>query len=157
MNKKVPIEELVPIFLEVFKKGGSVNFTPKGNSMLPMLRDNKDSVVLSQYTGKLKKYDLPLFKYKPQNKYILHRVIGKNKEGHYIMCGDNNDFCEYDVKDEDIVAVVISFKRKGKNYSVNNIIYKCYVRFWVGKKFVKWKYRGLKCRLYACYKRVLKK
>ncbi len=60
LNKQVPISELVPVFKEILNSGSNVNFTPRGVSMLPMLRDNCDTVTLTKPT-KLKKYDVVFF------------------------------------------------------------------------------------------------
>ena len=47
MNKLVSIEEIVPIMKEQMAEGGKVSFTPKGNSMLPLFRSDRDVVTLS--------------------------------------------------------------------------------------------------------------
>ena len=157
MNKHVSIKELVPVFKEILDSGSSVNFTPKGVSMLPMLHNNTDVVQLNKPNGKLKKYDLPLYYYKSSDKYILHRVIKVEKDGTYTMCGDNCAFLEKGVTDEDIVAVVTEFTRDGRKYSVKDIRYKIYCRFWVGKKNLKWKYYSFKEKIYPYYRKIIKK
>ena len=156
MNKQLPINELVPLFQEILDKGSNVNFKTKGTSMLPMLDDGVDTVVLTKPKGKLKKYDLPLFYFKGSKSYVLHRVIKVQKDGTYVMCGDNRDICEINVKDEDIIAVVSSFSHKGKEYSVNDFRYKLYCRFWVSKKKLKWKYYSIKEKLYPYYRKFFK-
>lgn len=59
----------------------------KGDSMLPMLDENKDSVKIVPAKGVLKKYDLPLYR-RPDGQLVLHRII-EVKKNHYIICGDN--------------------------------------------------------------------
>ena len=44
MNKLVSIDEIAPIMKEQMEHGGKVVFTPKGNSMRPLFRSNKDMV-----------------------------------------------------------------------------------------------------------------
>lgn len=155
MNKQVSMEQLIPVFQEVWDRGKSVNFTPSGNSMLPMLRDKKDQVVLSPAKGKLKKYDLPLYNY--HGRFILHRVYKVNKNGTYTMLGDNRNTCEFGVTDDDIYALVTSFTRDGKTYSVKNIKYRFYCRYWVNRKKFKWKYYSLKEKLYPYYRKIRRK
>jgi hypothetical protein len=150
------MEELAPLFLEVLNSGGTVNFTPRGISMLPMLQDNKDIVVLSAADGKLKKYDLPLYFNKSTHKYIMHRVVRVEKNGTYTMCGDNQLWREYGVTDNDIIGVVKEFVRNGKKHSVNEFGYKMYCRFWVFKRQFKWKYYSLKEILYPYYRKIFK-
>ena len=97
----MPISELVPIFKEILDSGSNVNFTPRGVSMLPMLRDNCDTVTLTKPT-KLKKYDVVFFYHKPTNSYVLHRIIKVNNDGTYNICGDNRMVCEVNVPKEDM-------------------------------------------------------
>ena len=48
LNKKeLPFEEMMPLIIERLSVGGEVKISPKGVSMLPMLRQGKDSVILS--------------------------------------------------------------------------------------------------------------
>ena len=75
MNKIIPMEDMVQIIKEQFAAGGEkVSFTPRGCSMLPMLRDNLDKVVLEKPADHLKKYDLPLYM-RDNGSYVLHRVV----------------------------------------------------------------------------------
>ena len=157
MNKQLPINELVPLFQEILDSVSNVNFTTKRTSMLPMLGDGVDTVVLTKPMGKLKKYDLPLFYFRGSNSYVLHRVIQVEKDGTYVMCGDNRNICETNVTDDDIIAVVTGFNRKGKDYSVKDLKYKIYCRFWVGKKKLKWKYYSIKEKIYPYYRKFFKK
>lgn len=57
-----PMEEIVPLIEEALSAGQSVRLSPTGISMLPMLRQGIDSVVLSPVPETLRKYDLPLYR-----------------------------------------------------------------------------------------------
>ena len=58
-NHVLSEEELMPLIKERLASGGKVRYLPfRGVSMLPMLRQGKDSVELSPLPPKLKKYDL---------------------------------------------------------------------------------------------------
>ena len=63
-------------------QGRSVWFKIKGISMLPFLKDNKDSVLLSPVNEPVVKNDVVLFFYK--GRHVLHRVI-KIEGEKYIM------------------------------------------------------------------------
>ena len=63
-NNTVRLEELMPLIRERLAAGESVRFSPHGTSMLPMLKDGRDQVILSPLPEKLKKYDLPLYQRK---------------------------------------------------------------------------------------------
>lgn len=123
---KVTLEEILPVLEEILAREGEVTFTPNGNSMRPLLHSGRDTVTLKKIDGPLKKYDLPLYR-NSYGKFILHRVIGKNKNG-YIMRGDNLLKKEYGITDADIIGKVVRITRDGKEYSVNDFSYKIYCR-----------------------------
>ena len=62
MNKIVQIEDIVPIIEEQLKSGGKVSFTPRGTSMLPLFRDNVDTVILATPEFTLKKYNIVFYR-----------------------------------------------------------------------------------------------
>jgi hypothetical protein len=115
---------------EMLESGGSVNFNPRGTSMLPTLRNDGDRVVIVKPKEMLKKYDLPLY-IRQDGSFVLHRVVRKPQNGIYTMCGDNQWVLEKGVKHEQIVGVVVSLCRNGKEISTDNKLYKIYVRLWV--------------------------
>ena len=53
-TKEARLEQLLPIIEEQLQNGQSVRFTTNGTSMLPMLRDGKDQVLLSPLPQRLK-------------------------------------------------------------------------------------------------------
>lgn len=144
-------DELIPLMEERIKNGGSVRFTPRGISMLPMLRSGLDSVVLSPAPEKLKKYDVPLYR-RDNGRYVLHRVVGVGET--YTCIGDNQFKKEKGIRQDQIVAVVTSFIRKGKEYDINNFGYKLYCRAWHYTRFPRRAVRSLKYRLGALFKRI---
>lgn len=99
--------------------------TATGYSMYPMLRDRKDTIVVRRPQGRLKKYDVAL--YKTGSLYILHRVL-EVKSDSYIIRGDNCDKKEYGIKDEQILGVLTGFYRGDKWIDINGWKYKLYVR-----------------------------
>lgn len=119
--------EIEPMIKEAFDNGEEFNLITAGTSMLPMLRDRQDTVVLQRKNGKLKKYDLPLYK-RADGSFVLHRIVGIGKEG-YILSGDNHDLKEYPVTDEQIIAVVTAYIKDGKRISTNSLGYKIYCRW----------------------------
>lgn len=137
MNQKfIHLKELMPIIIEKLNNDGEVIFTPNGISMRPMLEGGRDIVTLSKVNRKLKKYDLPLYQ-RNDGKYILHRVVKVCKNGTYTMRGDNQIYNEKGITDEQIIAVVTRFVRKGKEYNVTNISYRFYCVFWSFIRLIK--------------------
>lgn len=102
--------------------------TTVGVSMFPMLRNRRDTIIVSKCSGRLNKYDVPL--YKRGNEYILHRIV-KVRESDYVIIGDNCIQKEY-VKDEQILGVLTGFYRGEKCIDMNGWQYRAYVRIWCG-------------------------
>ena len=120
MNNKRSIEEVI-------KEEGVFVSTTAGVSMYPMLRNRRDTIIVMPYTGRLKKYDVPL--YKRSSDYILHRIV-KVLPDSYVICGDNCEKKEYGITDEQIVGVLTGFYRGAKQIDMNSPAYKIYVRVW---------------------------
>lgn len=134
MNKQIGLNEIVDIMREKLDSGGTVTFTPRGNSMYPMLRDGEDTVVLAKPKGRLHLFDLPLY-VRRDGAYVMHRVVNFDPDGSYVMCGDNQFVKEHGVKDEDIIAVVTAFYRKGKPYTTKSLSYRLYLNVWYYTRF----------------------
>ena len=129
MKKSVhaTMESLVPLFQERLAAGQQVRFSPMGTSMLPMLRESRDSVVLSPPPEHLRKYDLPLYR-RDSGAYVLHRVTGVGET--YTCIGDNQFVYETGVRRDQIIAVVTGFRRKGRDHLVTDPGYRLYCRLW---------------------------
>ena len=140
LSKEVAIDDVIDIMVEKLNSGGTVTFTPKGKSMLPMLRDGEDVVVLSKPNGKLHLFDIPLYR-RSNGIYVLHRIVNFDADGSYVLCGDHQFALEHGIKDSDIIGVVTAFYRKGKAYSVNSFSYRLYVNFWFYTRFFRHSYR----------------
>lgn len=106
--------------------------------MYPMLRNRRDMVVLEKPQGRLKKYDIPLYK-RATGEYVLHRVM-KVREQDYVTCGDNRYYMEFGITDSQILGVVTGFYRDSVYIPVTNRKYRCYVHlvcdFFFLRKFV---------------------
>lgn len=88
----------------------------QGNSMLPMLKEGRDTVVVVTPSFPLKKYDVPL--YRRDDHLTMHRIVRVTKNG-YIICGDNRINLEKDITDTDIIGVLKGFYRDGKYIDVS--------------------------------------
>lgn len=117
----------MPLIQEKLGNGGSVTFSPKGTSMLPMLRQGKDTVTLSPVTKKLNKFDLPLYR-RDNGQYVLHRIV---EVGDTLTCiGDNQFELEREVRFDQVIGVVTMFSRDGRTCSVEDFSYWLYCRAW---------------------------
>ncbi len=113
---------------EYLENYGRLTYRFKGVSMMPMLRQGKDSfTVVKKTEARCKKYDVVLYRRKEQ--YVLHRVVKVLPEG-YIILGDNCLYKEKNIAEEQILGVMESFTRGEKEISVENFWYKLYSRAW---------------------------
>ena len=128
---------------KILAEDGFYVSTTVGTSMSPMLRNRKDRVVICPVNGRLKKYDLPLYR-RPDGKYVLHRIIGV-RDGYYIIRGDNT-YRKEKVPDDWIIGYVAEFYRNEKHFVTTQKKYRAYARVW------NWIYPlrvcGVKCRLF---------
>lgn len=155
MSKKVSLEELVPIMQETLNESGEVSFVSAGVSMLPTIRDRKDTVTLVKPTGKLKKGDVPFYR-RSNGQYVLHRIVYVNGET-YVTCGDNQWVNEYNVQDEQIIGVLKSINRNGKVYNVDDKLYKNYVKVLPAVRWIYRIYNAIKRRTLNFISFLLKK
>ena len=121
------LEDLMPLIREQLEAGRQVRFSPRGVSMLPMLRQGIDSVLLSPAPQGLRKFDLPLYR-RENGAYILHRVVEVGET--YTCIGDNQFQPERGVKHEQIIAVVTEFYRGSRRISVTHPGYRIYCGIW---------------------------
>ncbi len=140
-GKTIDLKELVPLFEEQLDRGKTVSFVPRGTSMKPMLGDGTDMIVLKKPGEKLRLNDVALYYRVETDKYVVHRVVGFEKDGSYIMLGDNNMQKERNIPMSDVVGVVTSFYHKGKMYSVNHPIYRLYCDFWYYTRPIRYAWR----------------
>ena len=113
-------------FEDLLQKDGRLVYKTKGTSMEPMLRQNRDLVIIEVPSSRLDKYDVAL--YRRGESYVLHRVIGID-DGFYRIRGDNTYAVER-VPFENVIGVLKSFNRKGKTHAVTERGYRFYARFW---------------------------
>lgn len=143
-DREMPLALLMPFIKERLAAGQAVRFSPKGTSMLPMLRQGIDSVVLSPLPGKLKKYDLPLYQ-RHDGSFVLHRIVRVGDT--YTCIGDNQFQQEHGVRHEQMIGVVTAFYRDQKRWKVFSAAYLVYCRMWHYTRFPRRVFRWLKTRV----------
>lgn len=119
------------------QQGNSVRFRVKGHSMFPLLRNDKDEVLLSALpvSSVPQLHDIVLFRFK--GKHILHRIISIQGDK-YIIQGDgvylSSEYCGLN----DIVGVVTHICRpSGKVIPVGSIWLKNWFRIWFLFRFAR--------------------
>ncbi len=131
---------------EILAEKGTYIGPTVGVSMLPMLKNRRDTIVVQAKTERLKPLDVAL--YRRGEAYILHRVLSVTDTG-YIIRGDN---CYSDeiVPEETVIGVLTEFFRKNKHYYCTDEKYLRYVKkrlkSYKRRRFfmrIKWKIRAI--------------
>ena len=117
-------------FEDAIARDGRLVYTCIGTSMLPMLRQRRDLLIIEKKEGRLKKYDVALYR-RDSGQYVLHRIV-KVCSDSYVLCGDNRWRREHGVLDEQIIGVLTAFVRDGREISVTDKRYRLYVCLWCG-------------------------
>ena len=124
----VDMKDIAAVIGEAIDRGQSVELSPRGKSMLPLLREGRDSVTLSPKGDMLRKYDLPLYR-RADGSYVLHRVV-RVRENDYVMCGDNQYINECGITHSQIIAVVTKIRRGKRSFGVDDFGYRLYSALW---------------------------
>lgn len=104
MDRKVISNDILfAAVKELVDEGKSVTIRPKGNSMLPFIRSDRDNVTLERVTRPLEVGDIVLFSYK--GKYVLHRIYSLDGERLTLM-GDGNLLAREHCTQADVVGIV---------------------------------------------------
>lgn len=113
---------------DILSRDGIYVSPTTGVSMRPMLRQGKDRVILIPPAGRLKRYDVPL--YRRGRDYVLHRIVAVRPDD-YVVLGDNCIAREY-VRDDQIIGVLTGFYRGTRYVKLTNPIYRAYRVLWQG-------------------------
>ncbi len=139
-------------FENEINRSGKLVYTNVGDSMKPLIRQGKDLLIIEKADGRLKKYDVPLYR-RDSGQYVLHRIL-KVRENDYIICGDNRWQKEYGITDRHIIGVLTAVVRNGNHaISVSSFRYRIYVHIWCDL----FPLRALALRGYYYLKKRLKK
>ena len=125
-ERKFLMNEAVPLMQESLNRGQEVFFSPSGVSMLPTLKEGRDTVVLRAPSSHLRKYDIALFR-RQNGQYVLHRVV-KSRGGVYTFMGDAQHFREEGIDHSRIVALCVACVRNGRRISLLSHRHRLYAR-----------------------------
>ena len=128
MSDPIYIAEYDGLIREVLSSGGEFRLYPHGTSMLPLLRQGKDSVALRSLDSPPEKFDI-LFYQRADGSYILHRVKQVTPDG-LIMWGDNHTMLEYGVTDDMIIGRATRIFRGEKELNCNSFCYRVFLWLW---------------------------
>lgn len=111
-------------FEEILARDGRLVYRNAGDSMNPMIREGKDLLVIRPAAGRLKWLDIPLYR-RDSGEAVLHRIILVRKGG-YVCCGDNRYRPETGVRDRQVIGVLASVVRNGREEPADSAKWKLY-------------------------------
>ena len=140
-NSRFAIAELVPLIVEVTEGGGEFELYPRGTSMLPLITQDRDCVILVKPQKSISLGDIVLYR-RESGQIVLHRVVGVDGDS-FTMCGDNQLKLERGIGRDQIIALVSSLKINGKTVDCGSKKYRRWVKRWLFMP-----YRRLALKLY---------
>ena len=114
---------------EYLRKYHTLTYTNVGVSMLPLLKQGRDSFTVREVKPdeSCKIWDVVL--YKRGTHYVLHRII-KIYNDSYDILGDNCIGIERRIPKTDVLGVMTEFTHKGKRCTTRDLRYRLYVFLW---------------------------
>lgn len=128
MREPIRLSDYDGLIREVLASGGEFRIYPHGTSMLPLLRQGVDSVVLRAVDSPLREGDI-LFYQRADGSYVLHRLHSINPQG-LVLWGDNQTRLERGVSETQVIGRVCRIYRDEHEVSCDDRRYRCYVRLW---------------------------
>ena len=128
MNEPIQLSDYDGLIREVLASGGQFRLYPRGTSMLPLLRQGRDSVALRRVDSPIQKNDI-LFYQRPDGSFVLHRVWAVAPEGLTLM-GDNQTVPEHGVSPDWVIGRVTRIFRDDREVICDGFGYRLYLKLW---------------------------
>ena len=133
--KVIDTESFLSVLCDLAQEGRTVSTVVSGGSMLPFLSGNRDYVYLEAPKRKLRKGDIVLFR-RANGDFVLHR-IKKIKNNDFYLLGDRQYGVEGPVKREQISALAVGARRKGKEITEKSPVWIFYSKVWINLVFLR--------------------
>ena len=127
-NSEFSYADVIDVICEILDSGGEVKIDPRGTSMLPLIVQGRDSAVLKK-PDRIKKHDIVFYR-RDNGQFVLHRIMKKSSDGHFVLLGDSQTELELGVREDQIIARVCRIIRKGRAFDVRSFRYRLYVFLW---------------------------
>ena len=145
----VPMAELAPLICERLAAGQDVALSPRGISMLPLLREGRDTVILTAPKHPLRRFDIPLYQ-RMDGSFVLHRAV---RIAETYTCVGDYQYKGEEVAPDRVIAVVKGILRDGRSLNLTSLRYRLYCRLRHATRPLRYFFYRIKRRI----KRLLKK
>ena len=122
------LEEALPHIEATLGAGAAFRFFQRGTSMLPMLKEGRDSVSIVSPCVRAPKVGEVILYRRKNGAFVLHRAVRMARDGSFVCCGDNQTILERGVLRESIIGVLDGYYKDGRWISADDAEYKKYVR-----------------------------
>ena len=113
-------------FKDELEKSGYIVYTSRGVSMLPLIRQGRDIIVIEKGVPPYKKYDAVLF-IRENGAYVLHRITKVLNNSSYYIIGDNCTSGET-VNEDQIIGLLKEVRRGKRIIRSDSLWYAVYAR-----------------------------
>lgn len=107
-NLTISTNELLSNVVAEIGKGRDVKILTKGYSMTPTFINEKDYVVLSKVTRKLRVGDIVLYTVGRQNMMVLHRIVKIRKEGKLLIIRGDGNYSPFEHRNAASVKAIVT-------------------------------------------------
>lgn len=150
MAKVVDTREYVSVLRGIAEEGKIVSMLIAGSSMSPFLCHNRDYIYFTKPGRELRRGDM-VFYQRDTGQYVMHRIYKIKKDGYY-MTGDAQKEIEGPLRRDQIFALIIKVKRKGKILEPGDFWWEFFEHVWIRVVPL----RRILARLYGVGKRAAK-
>lgn len=126
--KTVDTKEYISMLRTLIEEGKQVSMIISGSSMAPFLIHARDHIYLKSPSGELRKGDM-VFYQRSNGEYVMHRIYNVKNEEYYLI-GDAQTVIEGPIQREQIFAIIIKVKRKGKWIVPEDFQWKFFAHIW---------------------------
>lgn len=138
------------------ERSGRITITIKGVSMRPLFHADTDAIIVKKCSvDELKNLDIVLFRRQGVNgeQYVLHRIVGRQQGGDYIIAGDNCTGADI-VRPQDILGVAVSAQHGNRPISLKGMRYAIYERLWCAPYRIRFLILRAKNKAYASAEKI---
>lgn len=128
MSDPIYLSDYEELIREVLASGGEFRLYPHGTSMLPLIRQGRDSVALRRLDRPAQTQDI-LFYQRADGSFILHRVKEVTEKG-LTLWGDNQIMLEHGVTENQIIGYAARVFRGDREINLEGLYYRAYLWLW---------------------------
>ncbi|MDE6699767.1 MAG: S24/S26 family peptidase [Acetatifactor sp.] len=115
---------------ELLLEGRTIQFQPIGYSMYPLFVPGRDQAVVAPIRDTVPgRGDVVLYR-RDGGILVLHRIWKRGRDGFYLV-GDNEHQIEGPLRRDQIKGILVGIVRKGRYFSVNNLLYRAASGLWL--------------------------